>query len=238
MEVTQYNDINLIYKYYSPSEHNLDALINRYFWFAKKDFLNDPFDLGNFKKGRNLSLYVNLHQSLSKGDLNETTIKQFIKEYACCSFTKSELDKQMWAYYAKDYSGWCLAFRREEQNVAKDIPLYPVIYVNSDLKPINHIDETLYGTDSPEDGIRKLLCTKHESWQHEQEMRMLIKMKSTNMGKKHCWGTYSLHHITIGHKISPAFENIITTIAKGMQVKVYKIDVNRTDFQLDKKLIT
>ena len=35
-----------ICKYYSPSDNNLDSLRNKYFWFSKREFLNDPFDLG------------------------------------------------------------------------------------------------------------------------------------------------------------------------------------------------
>ena len=43
---------NLIYKYYAPNEYNLDALLNHYFWFSKRECLNDPFDVANFKRGQ------------------------------------------------------------------------------------------------------------------------------------------------------------------------------------------
>lgn len=35
----------MVYKYFSPNEHNFDALQNGYFWFSKRKYLNDPFDM-------------------------------------------------------------------------------------------------------------------------------------------------------------------------------------------------
>ena len=122
---------NLIYKYYAPNEYNLDALLNHYFWFSKRECLNDPFDIGNFEKGKqSQSLHNKLFLKfiLDLG-ISETGAQSLIPEYAICSFSRNELNKQMWAYYAKDYSGWCLAFKRGKLNVssgasARNIDIY------------------------------------------------------------------------------------------------------------------
>ena len=230
---------HLIYKYYSPSEYNLDALINQYFWFSKREFLNDPFDLGNFKKGRNiLSFYSLLLQKYLEGnDIDTEAIKRVINEYASCSFTNSELNKQMWAYYAKDYSGWCLAFQRGKMKTSNECLLAPAIYVDNLLQPTQPIDNSKYGTNSIGRMVRKTLCTKHESWRHEEEERMVIKMKSATNGAKRSWGTYQLDHLVIGNKINDAFKSIILAIASKMNVPVFMIDISRHDFQLDKVLI-
>jgi hypothetical protein len=229
----------LIYKYYSPSEYSLDALINHYFWFSKREFLNDPFDLGNFKKGRNILSFYNfvIRDYLESKNIDKNMIEQFLKEYASCSFTNSELNKQMWAYYAKDYSGWCLAFQRGKMNTSNECPLAPAIYVDDQLQPIQPIDDAKYGTDSIGRTLRKILCTKHESWRHEEEERMVIKMKSATNGAKRSWGTYQLDHIVIGNKINDAFKSIILAIARKMNVPVFMIDVSRHNFQLDKVLL-
>ena len=94
-----------------------------------------------------------------------------------------------------------------------------------------------YGTDSIERTLRKILCTKHESWRHEEEERMVIRMKSVTNGTKRSWGTYQLDHIVIGNKINDAFKSIILAIARKMNVPVFMIDVSRHDFQLDKILL-
>lgn len=230
-----------IYKYYAPTEYSLDALINQYFWFSKREYLNDPYDLGNFKKGRlTLVLFNSLIRSFLQG-IDEEDIKKLIPEYASCSFTRDELNKQMWAYYAKDYSGWCLAFRKGKLMTRNESPLLPVNYVDNNLQITSGYSSTSpnpYGSDPVESTLRKILCTKHESWIHEEEERIIIKMKNSVNGAQRKWGTYQLDHITLGHKINPAYRNILMTLARQLNVDVYEISVNGTsDFTLTSNLL-
>ena len=237
-QTSQHNQPNLIYKYYAPTEYSLDALINKYFWFSKREFLNDPYDLGNFKKGRfTIALFNTFIQSLMQHlNISEEQIKKLLPEYASCSFTRDEFNKQMWAYYAKDYSGWCLAFRRGNLKTRNDSPLYPVTYVNGQIQSVN-VSANDYGSDL-ESTLRKILCTKHESWKHEEEERIITKMKSAGNGAQRKWGTYQLDHITLGNKINPAYRSILMTLAKQLNVNVYEISVNGTsDFTLTSNLI-
>lgn len=232
----------LIYKYYAPNEYNLDALINQYFWFSRREFLNDPFDVGNFDKGKQV---LNLHdkilrKSLLNSGFNEKGIEQIIPEYATCSFSRDELNKQMWAYYTKDYSGWCLAFKRGKLNISSASPLLPVIYVDDLLNPLDIVDDSMYGNDRIEIEMRQLFCKKHQTWMHEAEERIVIRTKHTRKnqrGEQKEWDTFELDHITLGNRISPPYKNIIRTIAKAFNVDVYEIDLSQTDFQLTKKLI-
>ena len=232
---------NLIYKYYAPNEYNLDALLKHYFWFSKRKCLNDPFDIGNFEKGKqSQSLHNKLFLKfiLDLG-ISETGAQSLIPEYAICSFSRNELNKQMWAYYAKDYSGWCLAFKRGKLNVSSASPLLPVIYVDDSLNPLETIDDTIYGNDPIERGIRQLFCKKHQSWLHEEEERIILKTKVNRKGEQRDWDTFELDHITLGNinRINSPYRNRILTIAQAFNVDVYEIDLSQTDFQLTKKLI-
>ena len=233
------NRVSLIYKYYAPNEYNLDALLNHYFWFSKRECLNDPFDVANFKRGQKvLTFDAELLQNtfLAMG-LSEEKAKQRIHEYAICSFTRNELNKQMWAYYAKDYSGWCLAFRRNKL-ITSDAPsLFPVIYIDDLSKAIAPIAEAKYGDSRLEISIHKVLSMKHKTWIHEEEERMIKRMARENVGNECVWKDDALKHITIGNKINPAYRSIILTLAKKFNVDVYEIDLSQTDFQLTKKLI-
>ena len=232
---------NLIYKYYAPNEYNLDALLNHYFWFSKRECLNDPFDIGNYRKGnQTLKLHNEiLCKSLLNSGFNKKGIKKIIPEYAICSFSRDGLNKQMWAYYAKDYSGWCLAFKRGRLNVSSASPLLPAIYVDDSLNPLKTINDTIYGNDPIERGIRQLFCKKHQSWLHEKEERIILRTSSKQKGEQIAWDTFELDHITLGNinRINSPYRNIILTIAQAFNVDVYEIDLSQTDFQLTKKLI-
>ena len=232
---------NLIYKYYAPNEYNLDALLNRYFWFSKRAALNDPFDIGNFEKGKqsqSLHNKMSLKFILDLG-VSETGAQSLIPEYAICSFSRNELNKQMWAYYTKDYSGWCLAFKRGKLNISSASSLLPVIYVDNLLQPITSIDDSINSTKRVEKGIVQLFCIKHQSWVHEEEERIVLKTRANRKGEKRDWDTFELDHITLGNinRINSPYRNIILTIAQAFNVDVYEIDLSQTDFQLTKKLI-
>lgn len=232
---------NLIYKYYSPTEYNLDALLNQYFWFSKREYLNDPFDLGNFRVGRKLLSVNNILRMLTtkyQGDEAIDTlsnIKQLIPEYACCSFSRSPLNKQMWAYYSKDYTGWCLCFEKGELKTKNESPLLPVIYVDNNLQPISsNTNYKQYGQSTNENLVRRILCTKHESWQHEEEERIILKIKNETKGAKRQWGSYKLNSIIMGNKISEAYCNILKRIATDRQCALLEIQTSKNDFTLTK----
>ena len=228
---------NLIYKYYAPNEYNLDALLNHYFWFSKRECLNDPFDIGNYRKGnQTLTLHNEiLCKSLLNSGFNKKGIKKIIPEYAICSFSRNELNKQMWAYYANDYSGWCLAFKRGVHKQSNISPIMPVIYVDDLSNPTKIVNDSIYGNDPIEIGMRKLFCTKHISWKHENEERIVMKLSKKHIGRECPWDTFELVHITIGHKMDNAYKSIIQTIANAFNVPVYEISLNNIDFQLNKQ---
>lgn len=226
-----------IYKYYSPSEYNLDALFNKFFLFSKRENLNDPFDLGNFRSGRKV-LAINdlfdLIMSKNATDFDSATIIKSFPEYASCSFTNNPLNKQMWAYYAKDYSGWCVHFEVGELKTKNPSPLTPVIYVDDKLSQINNTN-MYYKTNDIETIIRKILCTKHESWKHEQEKRIIVKMNNGKIGDSRRWGTYRPIGITIGNKINSAYRSLIQLYCKNEGIPLYEVALSTTDFSLTQK---
>ena len=232
---------NCIHKFYPPTENSLDSLLNHYFWFSKREYLNDPFDLGNFRKGKRL---LSMQQIISAllisykfPDLSFGQINSMLPEYASCSFTRDLLNKQMWAYYARDYSGWCLSFSRGSLYRKQNSDLLPAIYVNDHLIPKTPIQSSLYGITPAEQAIKQVLCTKHESWENEKEERLLLKLKSKTNGTKRLWGTFHLEAITIGNKISEPYRSILTTIAQQNQYPLYEIDLSTQDFLLTTKRI-
>lgn len=193
-----------ICKYYAPTEYNLDALYNEYFWFSKRENLNDPFDLAGFaiKKRDNIEFldYYRDKFGLANFDI--------FKEYALCSFTKSYRNRLMWAYYSCNYTGWCLTFRTSNILMNDNANLQTVIYIddNSMSKDIIRNQEDL-------------LLIKHYDWKHEQEERILIKRQDNNFKRR--WAKGILGSIIIGHNINESYRSLIKTYCENNNVSLY-----------------
>ena len=132
----------------------------------------------------------------------------------------------MWAYYAKDYSGWCLAFKRGVHKQSNISPIMPVIYVDDLLNPIETIDDSIYGNDPIETSMRKLFCTKHISWKFQKEWRIC-----ENKGA--CLPLLKIKSIYLGYKISKTNEKKILTYAKKNNFNFFKM----FEPKFDKKII-
>lgn len=218
-----------ICKYYAPTEYNLDALYNGYFWFSKRERLNDPFDLAGFRNYRTQWLANSglLAPSFLAKIVDENGKIDFYKEYASCSFTRSPLNRLMWAYYTNNYQGWCLVFRTRNILKQPNEQLKEVIYVNDKFKPIDP-NVTLDYEKEPE----ILLRVKHEDWAHESEERIIIKRNNNDF--KRAWASNILASIIVGHNMNEAFKSILTSYGKEKHIPVY-ITEQGIDFNLEAK---
>lgn len=218
-----------ICKYYAPTEYNLDALYNGYFWFSKRERLNDPFDLAGFRNYRtqwlaNSGLLTPSFLAMI-ADMNGKV--DFYKEYASCSFTRSPLNRLMWAYYTNNYQGWCLLFQTRNLLKLPTEKLKEVIYVDDKFKPINPGTSLDYKKE-PE----ILLRVKHRDWVHETEERIIIKRNDSDF--KRTWASNILSCIIVGHHINEAFKSLLTLYGKDHNVPVY-ITEQGADFKLAAK---
>lgn len=104
----------MIYKYYSPSENNLDAVHNQYFWFSKHKALNDPFDMAG-------DLFRRFPDFLFSNSVYHRRYANAIRSYGTCCFSKNPLNKHLWALYASSYSGFVLGF--DDSSFVDDLSL-------------------------------------------------------------------------------------------------------------------
>ena len=106
-------------------------------------------------------------QTLEKGfDDHVARIQQSIDEYGIVSLSQKSDDLLMFAYYAKDHSGYCLKYRRSPENV-----LSMACAVNYDecYPKFSIFDSVLRRPGAIGD---KVLYTKAKCWQHEDEWRV------------------------------------------------------------------
>lgn len=107
----------MIYKYYSikrdladiNEDYTYQALVGKYFWFAKHGFLNDPFDLaGDFLK--------RFPKFATAVELFNPHYEELIQNFGVCCFSHNPLNKHLWALYAMSYTGFVLGFEDRTEN--------------------------------------------------------------------------------------------------------------------------
>lgn len=250
-----------VFKYYAPTEYNLDALIRRYFWFSKREFLNDPYDLN----AHILEAFPKFKNLLEEYGYDVDKYYKTLNKFALCSFTQSNNNQHFWSLYADNFQGWCLEF--DENNLVDTasvgVPnvLYDVLYIDEypDLNnPYTNITIRQFGNgDFVQTPIITLLQSEHEceklfayllrvkhrgTWEMEKEKRLILGniyhlLHSANDkgdGYQISWKQGALRRIIIGSRLSDSNHIILTHVAKqqGIELKVAKPVLESRRFEI------
>lgn len=243
------NDIVMtVYKYYPPRKYNIDALRNEYFWFSKRKYQNDPFDMC----AEVIEQFPKFKDRLANLGYDHNKYLELVNKYATCSFAKSGTNKHLWALYADSYRGWCLEFE-ETENMVKgtfDKKLYEMIYIDefpdfdnfdtdiphydkqSVYTPINELLRDIRNKGG-ERLFHYLLCIKEKAiWEIEEEKRMIIARTylATNdieyaSGYKVSWQPAILKRIIVGHNISKRKLHSLQRIAHRKCIELWQTKV-------------
>ena len=236
---------NVVYKYYSPTEYNQDALINQYFWFSKRSILNDPFDLNL----QILNSFPKFKDLLENHGYDLEIYNETLNNFAICCFTKRPNNQHFWSLYAGNFQGWCLEFDQDNLlNPTDGIPnnFHDVIYLDEvpDLdNQETHLlikKEENYAHTEP---IRSLLSYEigrehlftyllriknRDIWSAEEECRLILgniylmthKQHSNANGYRIPWKENALKRIIIGYRMPEYLRKIILMFAKENNVPV------------------
>lgn len=237
----------MVYKYYAPTDYNLDALINQYFWFSKKSNLNDPYEMNT----QILETFPKFRDLLNKRGYDIDNYHKKVDNYAICSFTTSYDNQHFWSLYAQNFEGWCLEFNSEKLvDSTKGVinKLYDVVYLdevpdldNDSVQIPIYQDECggiittpivglLMNEKEAEKLFEYLLCIKNrEIWESEKEKRLVLgdiylRQNGTNDKNGYIikWHKEALSRIIIGHKIPDLKRKLIILIAKELNVQVWE----------------
>jgi hypothetical protein len=178
----------VLFRYRPISDHLLQDLIDSSLYFSTPPNLNDPFDC-----------QVDIRECLSKA-ISETegepkkyletlaklpkfssSLQRALTEVGICSFSLTVDNPLLWAHYAANHTGVCLAYRIPEAFFAAEvneiIGVAPTEYGASPLR------EWLKGT-APALGspasrtmgtemCKKLFTVKGDCWSYEKEIRAI-----------------------------------------------------------------
>lgn len=240
------NKPSKLYKYRSDNKNSIDDFKDDKLWFNNPNNYNDPFD--TFVSG---SLFNNAVEQLKEDILNrksnldkmfgkeETNIKEnelyienfkkneearinFIKtvrsKFRVSCFSQNNDSILMWSHYSNSHKGFCLEYDFKMLKEAITLPL-PVKYSN-DLP--NNVDNKL-----------ELIFTKSKEWSYEEEWR-LVKPAEKCESQSNIIAPIAIY---LGSNMDEHAEKSIIEIAKGKNIKIYKMYLKQNEFKLEAKLI-
>jgi hypothetical protein len=168
-----------------------DILDKRHLFAAKYVDLNDPIE-GFF-----------YHHGLSK-----TMLKKIMKgkmNFRICSLSQCATDIGMWTHYADEGRGVCIEVEPINNG---DWERYDINY-NFELINI----QRLLRDNTNENAIKKILSSKLQWWEYEQETRFIKRAENES---KECFLPVKIKGIIIGYKTEKYQESIIRSIVDGI----------------------
>lgn len=159
--------ISYLYKYRSLAnkEYILDIFKNHRLYFPTRSKLNDPLE-GVIQPIHFHTLGSSLF--IENGYL-QPEFNELLEEYRILSLSQTWNNMQMWAHYANNYDGICIAFKcKDVFQDAKEVK-----YTSKRFNPVKERD---IDTDKELDAIvRKNLLYKSKNWKYEYEYRIIEK---------------------------------------------------------------
>jgi hypothetical protein len=201
--------------YISPYDllrREIEAIKEPYLWCSEFRMLNDPME-GFYRPSTRLQKVNNYEERVNQ--LLERKLNVGI-----VSFSDNRDNELMWAHYAGNYSGICIAYRTVGlvAGLPDDVALVRLGY---DSRPprIGNGDFA---------NIRVILSQKKESWTYEREWRVLGPLGKVVIT------TRCVTHIYLGARVNPDHKINIRDELKGTDISISQMEVNgyRHNWQL------
>lgn len=234
-----------IYKYYwldnneSLNEAKLDSLAEDMIWMAQPSHFNDPFE-GNY-----MSLSP---ETLEKEgfppqatQLWDQVIEKIRQHITITCFTQNPNDMPMWAHYANNHHGFCVAYQ-----VNNPYLLYPVFYAKNRLESLSLFINLIYELFSKNTTEFKsfrhvifLSAFKDASWESEHEVRAIMLSTADEISDGGC--LYSCEQLGLqpvkiyaGVLCAPQHVSILEKIAADKKIEYERCELSRTSFSVVK----
>jgi hypothetical protein len=185
----------------------LEAIKLRRLKVSRFSDLNDPFEL--------LGLELNTKEDRKAFNKLKDEVNDLVGPLC---FSKKWKNPVLWSHYGDKHKGICLGF-----DILDDWA-YEIDYVGERLKEDieGHVSEMLEETFG-----HKLLTTKYEHWQYEEEVRMIVNLKDMEHEKglyflPFCEGL-KLKEVIVGPRCELALHSIKSKLSKSdVNVKLTK----------------
>jgi hypothetical protein len=161
-----------LYRYRSLKKihRELEAIEQKFLYCAAYDTLNDPME-GLYRSSNAL------RKSADYRTIRESIIENKNK-IGICSFSEIHNHGPMWAHYADEFKGICIAYNLSKllKSLARDVTFVRMFY---------NEDEPAVRLSDPEPAM-KILSYKNYRWLYEREWRMFGELGSVSYAKSEC----------------------------------------------------
>lgn len=192
-----------LYRYRSQKhfEREIEAIEEGYLFCAAYLYLNDPME-GLFTTSK-------LFRKTQDHRTTRDAIIDRKSRIGICSFSEVYDHELLWAHYADQFKGICVAYNlsRLLKNLGDEFTFVRMYY--DEMVP------TLRGTrKTPGELARMVLSCKNYRWLYEREWRMFAKV-----GKAYYSDTACVRRVYLGSRIDPDHRRRITSVLKRLKIK-------------------
>jgi hypothetical protein len=197
-----------LYRYRSSKklDRELEAIEKRFLYCAAYDELNDPME-GLFRSTQGLRM------SEDYGSIRDSIIENKTR-IGICSFSEIHNHGPMWAHYADEFRGMCIAYSLSKllDTLAEDVTFVRMFY-NEDVPAVRQSDV---------EPAKKILSYKNYRWLYEREWRMFGTLGTVSYANSEC-----VTRVYLGSRMTDARRDQITA-------RLSKLDISTHDMTIDR----
>jgi hypothetical protein len=197
-----------LYRYRSLKkiDRELEAIERKFLYCAAYDTLNDPME-GLFRSTLGLRMsedYRNIRDSIIE---NKARI-------GICSFSEVHNHGPMWAHYADEFRGICIAYSLSKllDTLAQDITFVRMFY-NEDVPAV---------TLSDPDPAKKILSYKNYRWLYEREWRMFGTLGTMSYANSEC-----VTRVYLGSRMTDTRRDQITARLSNLNLPTHDMTIDK-----------
>jgi hypothetical protein len=220
--IKSYVEPSRLYRYRSLKEFDreMEAIERGYLFCAAYRTLNDPME-GLFTSSK-----------LLRESEDYRTIRDSIRDnksqLGMCSFSEVHDHELMWAHYADQFRGICIAynFSKLRDGLADDITFARMFY-NETVPTIRLSDQ------GPDELAKMVLSYKNYRWLYEREWRMFA-----SLGKASYRPTNCVTRVYLGSRIDDDDRLRIKNKLKRLKIKTSDMNINKYSISFESNIRT
>lgn len=163
-------------------------------------------------------------------DSFESYITQVRETIGIACFTSICDSRLMWGYYCNGLSGVCLIYNKKSL-LEQSVELNPVTYLDGAFE-LNLLDFVYNCKDAARaKNLSQIVKTKHVDWAHELELRSVVDLNNTDVGKGRLieMSRSCIDGVIVGRNVRQDVKSGVEELSKVLGFTVFCADV---DYQL------